>query len=144
MNITWFLCMRSLIDYNWFRDLTVPMHLGAWGVFTYSRALFWCQVTNLILYSLPPCHFELRTSWIQLVFNFAFRSNENELQGRYLVTGYWSLFIKEHKTSEGAGNCVIVSVKFVANVIYNDKTQFEDNSQPCIWKTDHKFFKLLA
>jgi hypothetical protein len=42
-----------LIDYDWVRDLMVPMHLGAWGVFTYSRVLFWCQVTNLILYSLP-------------------------------------------------------------------------------------------
>jgi len=58
--------------------------------------------------------------------------NKNELQGRYLATGYWSLFIKEHKTSEGAGNCVIVGVKFVANLSYNDKTLFEDSSQPCI------------
>jgi len=70
--------------------------------------------------------------------------NENELQQRYLVTGYWSLFIKEHKPSEGAGNCVIVSVKFVTNLSYNDKTQFEDNSQLCIWKTDYRFFKLLS
>jgi len=57
--------------------------------------------------------------------------NKNEFQGRYLATGYWSLFIKEHKTSEVAGNCVIVSVKFVANLRFNDKTQFEDNSQLC-------------
>jgi hypothetical protein len=47
--------------------------------------------------------------------------NENELQGRYIVTGYWGLFIKEHKTSKGIGNWVIVSVKFVANLSCNDK-----------------------